>query len=434
MSFLFGNGRFEAANDPMGVVSERFGLWKVTFLWSDRVPHGFFANDEYWLPGVDTQTKQPVLIHPRGYGFAWAKDLAFEAIAKRVQSLSLPGTVPILHVGRGVVFAQPLPVRPRPVLQIEHAAQLALDAAIITARLHAEGVGRLGFGPSHLRLLDDNGRWQMHWLIPGIFEIDLLDALQSMTAKERKREGRLASWKNDLGPVQSDVWRLCRFFFSLVDSKSMAESVSALVRLRDEGPDAAGIDNAASLARHFATIAGLSQATVESLPIVCTLPRVFPNWDEVIADGEELLAAEHHYDRSMRLPLGVAYHQRASRSWASGNLEAALGDVDMAISHDSHGRYHTTRAILLDAMNRRAEAQEAIAHAFDCFAKPEPEDRWGEKEDNSQELSRAYFTRGILAWRDGRLDEADADLRQANKLHSSPQVVRAMEKLGSRRR
>lgn len=430
MSFAFGNGRFEAATDPDYVVSKRFTLWKVTHLLRERIPHGFSQNNEYWLPAVDTRTKQPVLIHPRGYGFAWPEDIAFETNAKRIQSLSLPGTVPILHVGRGVVFAEPPTAVPRPKLPVKRAAKHALDAAAITARLHAEGIGRLAFGPSNLRLIDE----QMHWLLPGIVELDLLDALQATPPRERKLVDSEARWRYDIDPIQSDLWQLYFFFFSLVEDDQTAVP-STITRLRNEGPKAAGIRDVAALASLFAAIAHIPQTSIDGLPVVRTLPRVYPDWDEVIADGEDLLKLKDHYADSIQLPLAVAYHQRASRSWARGDLDAALVDTDRAISHDAHAPYYTTKAILLNALNRSAEARAAIADAFEHFAKPKPHYSWdGKPQDNSKDMSRTHLMRGILSWHDGQLDEAKADLQRACELHPSLQAVQALEKLGQRRR
>jgi tetratricopeptide (TPR) repeat protein len=444
MSVSFSHERFEKWGDPELVVSERLTLWKFTRLWYKNINPRFSPKDDYWLLGIDQQTKQPVLIHPRGYAFAWKNDLAFETAARRVQELSLPGTVPVLHVGRGVVYAMPPPAPPRPTLPINAAAKYALDAAVITARLHAVGCGHFAFGPSNLRLIFKDGAWQMHWLIPGIVELDLLEALEQLDPNHRESESRHPRWHYDLEPIQSDLWQLCFFFFSLFSYRSessplsqleptQATALATLLLIRDEGPEAVGIHDAASLAQLFATLAGLSAAVPESLPTVRTLPRLYPDWDEVIAEGEAMLKTEKHYSASIKLPLAAAYHQRASRSWSRGALEAALDDVNQAIRHDSYPVYHTTRAVVLDAANRRDEARKAIAAAFDSIAAMPPSNPFHiQYTFGPDEQSRAHLARGMIAWRDGRLDEAEADLRRADELQSSPLTTRALSKLARR--
>ncbi|MFO0757816.1 MAG: hypothetical protein U0359_15075 [Byssovorax sp.] len=203
-------------------------------------------------------------------------------------------------------------------------------------------------------------------------------------------------------------------------------------------------------------------------------------WDRIIHEGEARLpgATERAF---ISLPLGVAYHQRASRSFAQGDLAAALRDVDRAIALDPLLLpHHTTRTVLLDGLGRRAEAYGEIdgflslvgarervliaVHDWERFhgtavqireAETEaravakrvfpvfvavpageldrfvravslaPRDPWRPEKQQStpsredRDLARARATRGILALREGLLDQAEGDLRRAMELHAT---------------
>src|SRR5262245_56331696 len=101
-----------------------------------------------------------------------------------------------------------------------------------------------------------------------------------------------------------------------------------------------------------------------AIPSGRSLEGTRPDWDRIIAAGEALIAARPRLNAEtefVKLPLGVAYHQRTSRSLAQGNLTGALRDVDRAIEIDPYFfAYRTTRAIVLDALGRRAEARSQI--------------------------------------------------------------------------
>ncbi|UQA59369.1 heme biosynthesis HemY N-terminal domain-containing protein [Polyangium aurulentum] len=436
------DGRFEVNGDPQDVVSARYMLWKHTRLWYEHVKPGLSPKDEYWLAGVDERTGARVKIHPRVDTHTWVKDLATEAVARRVQALASPYTVPVLHVGPGVVFAEPPPVRPRPSMGIDVAASCAFQACEVTARLHERGCGSLGFGPSHLRLVEEGGEWQIRWLIPGVADLDLLDALE--LAKDRVAERNHPRWDWKIDPIQHDLWQLAFFFFSLLAADALrgedldpdrGKALRGLTRIRDEGPKAIGFHDAAAMAHLFAVLAGLPATRVEELPSVCALPRLYPDWDEVIAEGEALLGSESRHLVYIRLPLAVAYHQRASRAWARGDLEAALVDVDRALALDDHAPYHTTRAVLLDALLRGAEARAAIAAAFEADARPKTTWNQWEEEDPGENAARAraHLTRGLFALRDGALAQAEADLRRSQALDATPLSARALAAVGRAR-
>ena len=440
------NGRYELSGSPVEVAHARFGLWKITRFWHAKVSQGFSPKDEFWLSGIDRQTGERVLVHPRGDVYTWKHDLATEAAARRVQALALPQTVPILHVGPGIVFAMPPPVQPRPSLSIEAAAACAREVCEAAARLHERGCGRLSFGLSQLRLVEENGEWRPRWIVPGVDDLDLLEELE--VADDLDVVLQLPRWSDPLDPIPRDLWHLVSFFFSLLAADTKTESaldparreaLLALSRIREEGPQAADVHDAATLDRILARLTNAPERAAP-LPVVRTLPRMFLDWDEVITDGEISLV-ETERDRSpswagyIKLPLAAAYHQRASRSWARGEIEGALKDVDRAVALDGHAPYHTTRAVLLDTLGRRAEARAALAAAFEAHAHPTYR-RWvpeseeaTEEETRTKEKARAHLTRGMVSLREGSFEEAEADLRQAAALHETPLTTRALTAL-----
>jgi tetratricopeptide (TPR) repeat protein len=192
------------------------------------------------------------------------------------------------------------------------------------------------------------------------------------------------------------------------------------------------------------------------------------DWDAIVAAGEAQLAmmsAAGEEREFIVRPLAVAYHQRASRSWARGDALAALGDVDRAIEIDPFFlSYRTTRAVLLDALGRRVEAYDGIdtflllaeahrrwhttVHAWQTSSIQGKELREGQaiaradarrstreladaadddvdrlldfgglKDSlNNRELARAHATRGLIAFREGNLVQARLDLRRAMEL------------------
>ena len=418
------DGRFVVDGDPEEVVSARRALWKQV-LWRGRrnLEPGLLPTDGFWLHGRDRQSGARVLVDPRGYSYTWRHDLATETVARTVQSLALPYTVPVLHVGPGIVFAEPPPTRLWPSLGIEAAATCALQACEVVTQLHARGCGRLFFGPSHLRLVEADGHWQIRWLVPGFEAVDLYEAL----AKDHEREHGDPRLQGLLAPIERDIRRIACFFFSLLAADHPAgetlapaprEAFRTLLRIiREEGPAAVGIEDGASLAGIFAVLARVPSTHIEGFPVVRALPKVFPDWDLVIADGEELWKSDslHRDDRDyIKLPLATAYHQRASRAWARGEHEAALADVNRALELHDYAPYHTTRAVLLDTLHRRDEARAAINKSFEPYKKP------------PTERARAHLTRGMLALRAGSLDEAEADVRRADELAPSALSKRAL--------
>ena len=455
VSHLFGNGRFETLGEPKHVCMERSVLWKMTHWWPERIPTTFGPRNDYWLSGFERTTGRPALISPRGYGFQWKYDLELEAVARRIQRLALPGILPILHVGGGIVFADPPPAQPRPTLPFQQAARLAFDIAEKAARLHAEGCRDLAFGPSNLRLVHAQGVWQVQWIVPGVVALDAYDRLEALPREARKPEINSPRWHYGLDAISRDIWRIADFFLDVLpphermtpptnagksfgaeySSAEVASALTTLLRVSAGGPREAGLEDVATLARALAVMANLPRYAANALPVVRALPKVFPDWDEVIAEGEAWLASEPHYKESIQLTLAGAYHQRASRSWARGALIHALEDVDKAITHDPFFTYQTTRAVLLDALGRH---EEALAILETILLEPPPvgdnPSRWGARTDavSSEEMSRAYLARGFLSWRARRFPEALADVRKAHELHASKQTQHALERLQRR--
>lgn len=454
MSHLFGNGRFETLGDPKHVCMERSVLWKTTNWCPERIPTTFAPRSDYWLSGFERTTGRPVLISPRGYGFHWKFDLELEAVARRIQRLALPGILPIWHVGGGIVFADPPPAQPRPTLSYEQAARLAFDVADKAARLQAEGCRDLAFGPSNLRLVQSQGVWQVQWIVPGVVALDAYDCIEALPPVARKSECKSPRWHYGLQVIPRDIWRIADFFLGLLapherlapptgqnsfgavySPADVAAAHTTLLRVSAGGPAEAGIEDVATLARALAVLANVPRNVADAVPVVRTLPRVFPDWDEVVTEGETLLASEPHYKDSIRLTLAGAYHQRASRSWARGEHVRALEDVDRAIVHDPFFTYQTTRAILLGALGRHEEARVNFENAFQ---NPPPvgdnPSRWGARTDavSCEEMSRAYLARGFALWRARRWAEAYADVRKAHELHASKQTQYALERLQRR--
>jgi tetratricopeptide (TPR) repeat protein len=494
-------GRFEVRGDEEELRWEqkRTG-WNLSFLADDAEPAREESAEKPWLlPGIDRQTGAAVGIMP--LSAPWLPDaLRTVTVARRVMELGLPSTIEILHADRGVVFADPpLVPQERPILPLEAAARCALEACEVVARLHAAGAaareGGLYFGPGHLHLVQ-SGEWHIRWLVPGPATMrDILKPADYFTALER------------LGPIRLDVFRLAAFFFSLCPASgargagarldsARAAALEGLTRsCREPGDELPA--NVASLARQILLLATPSEemaARIAALPEVFTLPRLPLDCEQIIAGCEEQLAAlpdvsilrplsldpnvwidedkaspEASSARNRRehltLALAAAYHQRASRLWAARDFTGALRDVERAIELDPVLPYHTTRAVLLDALGRRADAYREIDTALMTFlaiadalrritaaAKSGVSTHWKntpvrveterltrmlgdvprlrveellwrahtrESPLTDPEMARAHATRGMIAFRAGSLEQARDDLRRAMDLHES---------------
>jgi tetratricopeptide (TPR) repeat protein len=183
-----------------------------------------------------------------------------------------------------------------------------------------------------------------------------------------------------------------------------------------------------------------------------------PDWDRIIGDLEAERLARLG-ERFVTLELALAYHHRACRHFSVRAVEAALRDVDHAVALDPWFlRYHTTRAIVLGALGRVAEAFDAVdafltlrralehrpadprggdereeaVRAAARRVSPGPRDPLddlrrsnrggvppGRVEERRDDEGRAHATRSVLALQLGQLDLAESDARRAFDLDGS---------------
>lgn len=462
-------GRFEVGGDQQEVAHKKAGIWRLLRWGNAQKP---VQEDDLWLHAVDRQSGAPVQIDPRGELPSWGSDVRTETIARQAMAMQLSSIVKVLHVGPGVVYAPPPPASPRPALPLAAAAECALEACEVVARLHAVGCGggdfeALYFGPRNLRVGKTADGWHIAWLVPGHAGLAQIDLFED--------ESLLLRQDKPMGGVERDVRRLVAFFFSLVSAEPPEQTsapkrggVMALLRavfqaapvpeagseVGREGSDperaaalraleqvrrgearADPITDVASLAQLFLPLVASSAAwaaRVASLPRVGSLPRLSFDWDGIIADGEAQLAEgprgafRRPEDRAfLELPLAAAYHQRASRSFAQGDLPAALRDVERALVLDAFAPYRTTLAVVLDALGRTAEARRELDAVL---AEVEPAgplaadrrvDAWPRARMSDEERGRIHATRGLIALREGALTEAKEHLGRALSLHPS---------------
>ncbi|WP_434417700.1 hypothetical protein [Nannocystis pusilla] len=429
-----------------------------------------YGEDDLWTLAVDRRTgaRVRVLGPPDASVWSWAADMWTEAVARHVAAAASPHTVPILHVGPGVVFAEPPPAVPRPRLQPAQAAACALAACEVVARLHAIGCGGehgrtahggpawdlptpIDFGRHNLRMTRESGDWTIAWLVPSHLALSDLDDAPPAgdpDALARDLQGRLAGSildepQDDLpakydphrDPIARDLARLAGFYLSLAPpARGQPAAVDAVRRLAACEPV---VRDVAGLARLLVELgpAGDWDARLAALPVACVLPPPVLDWDHVIAAGEARLPALVPRQRPyVVLPLAVAYHRRASLCAALAP-DVALRDVDRAVELDPIAPHHVTRAVLLDRLGRRDDARAAIAAAF---AAPGWTDAPAEPVDGipllsshpvvlgDRERARAHATRGTIALRDGDLALAEHDLRRAVDLEPTAAHLHAL--------
>jgi hypothetical protein len=417
-------GRFELRGDPQAVRSFRQSYWKMRPVptWSD-------LDHRLWISAVDRHSGAEVRIQPRRSSFGWSTDVEDATVARRVQALALPGTVPVLHPGPGIVFAAPPGDVERPRLLLEQAAACAIEACEVAAWLHAAGIdGWLAFDPVHLRVVLEDGQWHARWLVPGL-EV-LAGSGPDSPGDDRREERRLS-------PVQRAARKMARFLGSLCPHPEAAKLAAT--------PAA----DMASLARQLLAFTPSRPdlaRRVEALPVVRKLPPRRHEWDWIIDDGEALLAHETHHREYITLPLAAAYHQRASRSFGAGDRGAALRDVDRALALDPYLPYRTTRAVVLDALGRTEESRREIALAVDAVHKAEESRRAKARQRRSglsfgmfgqelapadAELARALVVHVMFALRDGAPEPLEPHLRRALELHPTPLAERLMKVIRS---
>ena len=334
-------------------------------------------------------------------------------MARRVAVVGSPHLASVLHVGPGVVYAAPPPGLPRGASSTAEAAELALQACEAAAALHVAGVGSLCFDRHNLRVVGPAEGRRIFWLVPGAPDLGwLLDTLL------RPRAARVdVAWIDE--PARRAAWGIVDFFAALLPQGTLdrptnpALQALAAVRLApsDLPADVAGV------ARLLLPLLPASPALLErvaAIPRVAVLPRILLDWDAIIPESEAKLAVVGPANtRFLALPLAAAYHQRASRRWASGDLASALADAEHAAVLDGASlTIATTRAVLLDALGRRAEARQVVDEGLRARLAPRAAVLFDDSPPPS-ELPRAHGTRGMFALRDGAPAEAEVDLRRA---------------------
>ena len=404
-------GRFSVTGDQEAFDRAR---WRLGRAW--RWVGGGEAPPEeasLWLRGVDRRTGAPVLIEERGALQLWAGDLEREAAARCAGALGSPYLARVLHAGPGVVYAEPPRGLPRGAFSVAEAAELALQACEAAGSLHAAGVGSLCFDPRHLRVVEPAPRPRIAWIVPGAPVLEMFADLSrphELLAARRAVEGRCTS-------VGVAVWGIVDFFLALLSEAARDRSTDSALRTL-AGMHRAQTDlpgDVAALARLLLPLLPPSPSLLAralAIPSVAALPPLPLDWDAIIAEGEPTLAAARANDRDyLALPLAAAYHQRASRSCAAGDLAAALTDADRAAALDGAAvPIATTRAVLLDALGRPAEAKQAIDAVLG--RRTPADDVWAARSAPPGE-ARAHGTRGMIALRAGAFAEAEADLRCA---------------------
>lgn len=390
-------GRFEVAGDPRVVEHNLADFWRSRHAGARR------DEDAWWLAGTELATGAPVRIASRRHPAAWYGDVVQEAIARELMALALPGVVPVLHAGPGVVHAMPPEAGPRPILGEGDAKECAVAVAYTMAHLHGLGYAGLPFGPRHLRVIESDGRWEVAWVLP---EVEGLAAIEPPAGEETApvRPRRVAE------RIADDMRAFKRFVASLLPpSQTLPPKLLAIADARS----AVGY------------LLVLSPAEMEELPRALSLPRGDPLVAGVIAAGEERLARYAEVstcDPYVGLPLAAAYHKRAAAAFERRELAAALQDVERALRLDGFGPYHTTRAIILSALGRTAEARAAIEAGLADI------DRGGPSASRvtDVERARAYATRGAIAVQEQELPTAERAHRRALELHETAAHAHAL--------
>lgn len=401
---------------------------------SERGELELLTNPDLWLRGVDRTTGASVLIEPRerpsDRSADWLGEMKREIGARVVASCAPPFVVDVLHVGPGVVYAEPPLATPRGTFTRAEAAELALQACEAAARLHAAGIAGLKVDPWNLRVSGTGGYSRVHWLVPGSAMQQTSPSIFLGTGIANMEE--LDRWVGnglDLD-VCLDMCGIIDFFFSLrsMNSRSLkddAEEVALVHMLMGAG--GSELPSVAGLARSLLSLVPASADTtnrVAALPVVTAAPRLCFDfdWDDVIADGEAELARVDGDRDFIGYPLAAAYHQRACRAWAAGDRIAALHDTERALALDGNFlRYMNTHAVMLDGLGRSEEARrvldEATVQLEMWTAELKVQTSWTGDSSVRTEIARTHAARGAISLHLGEPAQAASDLRRAMDLH-----------------
>jgi hypothetical protein len=288
--------RFKLRGDPGAAVKLRYGLWKRSWhSTGSTLP----AEDELWLRVVERESGAVGRLCPRGERYWWAKEVAREALARRVLVAKIPWTVPLMHVGPGIVHAEPPPVIERPTLSLGAAAECALMACEVVVRtraLRCNGDGDcVYFGPRNLRVIEADGRWRIAWLVPGIAELAVLDRLAARAKQQGKDHS--AADTTPAGEVRD-------LFFSLLPAaaRGARPELRALAARHGDGRD-----DVVSLAASFLALLdtpGEWTDRVAELAAIAGGPPAEQDWDFIPPRaGGHRQEAELEVEATNRSPL-----------------------------------------------------------------------------------------------------------------------------------
>lgn len=427
-------GRFAVTGDVAVVVQNLQYLGRTLWRGGGKLP---LPEDQLWVPALDRETGASVRVVPRQGRMLWGDDVGREAAARVVMRMGLPGVVPVLHAGPGVVYAEPGVGPGWPELGLGAAAVCVVKACEVAARLNAAGLGHLPVGPSHVRVPRGG---DIAWILPAVQTLAVVD-MHTVGSRDKDREVQERAIAEAFGGAVNQerwsreaalptVWDLAWMFFILAWDEAIVagERVAAVARVVLERPLEVSAAELAGLLVPLTPEPAVWAERVAALPVVRTPPRLPLDWDLVIADGEAVRAtpAENmfleRHPQYVTVPLAGAYHQRASVAFNNCAYAEALVDATRAVELDDTVGYRTTRAVILDALGRGEEARAEIDAAF---ATPplRPSGDWYRGALATDEEARVYAARGVIGLRARGFAEAEADLRRAWELQ--PTAARA---------
>lgn len=426
-------GRFELIDDEEEVVEYR--RWLTQWIRQDNVD-----EQRLWVRVVDRVTGRSAVYSPPIADACEVSSTA-ERVARDVMALGLAAVVPVLHGGPGVVYAEPPPVVPRPTLTLAEAAALALSACEVVAHVHAVGYDELSFGPRHLRMTADERGWRVAWLIPTVPALARLDAPRVPTRAPRVESPELtdqdisALFGDDpVEPVATAAAQqgLAGLFFSLIDRAVRDDATLArLAEIREGKAWEADVDGLARLFLTMVSTPAVWTSRVDALAELRVAPRRPRDWDAKIADLERAIAGLNTPQTA--IDLAWAYHQRACRSFAAGELQAALADAERAFRLDRSVGHQTTRAVILDRLGQPAVARADVADA--CaragmlqLGGPNDERLTGAYDEvvSRPDFARALATAALFEVLDGEFAWAEPRLRTSLELHPTAAAAHAL--------
>ncbi len=182
-------------------------------------------------------------------------------------------------------------------------------------------------------------------------------------------------------------------------------------------PPAADAASLAASVLHLARDPADWQSRVATMPRVSSVVVAPRDWDRLIELGTSELATCPERDRNYVVyPLAAAYHQRGCAAYARGDSDAAMRDVEQALSVDRWARYLVTRGVLRAARGDHEGAlsdyDEAVTLA-DAKEPPEGVDAYLWSAPDPRDPARAHYARGVARHRKGDVAGASEDLQVA---------------------